>query len=238
ATSGGLRPGSRTQLELAPLIRYGFELAGVSGRRPQLRLVATAGGDQAHWISWFHDAGRAAGVGVSHLALFPMPNVADVPGFLAEADLVWVGGGSVANLLALWRLHGLDLVFARLWRQGVVLGGVSAGSLCWHVGGTTDSFGPDLRAVTDGLGLIPYANGVHYDSESQRRPLLQRLVAEGTLPSAYATDDGVGLVYRGTELAEVVSETAGGAAYQVDREGDHTREERLEPRLLPDAAPH
>ncbi len=233
ATSGGIRRGSRTQFELAPLIHHGFELAGVSGRAPRLCLVPTAGGDQAHWNAWFHEAGRVAGVEVSHLNLFPMPNVADMAGFLAEADLVWVGGGSVANLLALWRLHGLDEIFPRLWQDGVVLGGVSAGSLCWHVGGTTDSFGPELRPVTNGLGMLPYANGVHYDSEEQRRPLFHRLIADGTLPDGYATDDGVGLVYRSTELAEAVSEVRAAAAYRVVRQGDSAHEERITPRLLP-----
>jgi len=84
---------------------------------------------------------------------------------------------------AVGRVHGVDQVMREAWDAGVVLGGVSAGSICWHQGGTTDSFGPDLRAVTDGLALLPYANGVHYDSEEQRRPLLHRLVGDGTLKS-------------------------------------------------------
>jgi peptidase E len=92
-------------------------------------------------------------------------------------------GGSVVNLLAVWRAHGLDAVFRRVWEAGVVLAGVSAGSLCWHVGGSTDSFGPQLRPVTDCLGLLPYGNAPHYDSEAQRRPLTHRLVADGTLPA-------------------------------------------------------
>jgi peptidase E len=235
ATSGGVRPGRRTEIELAPLITYGFELAGVTGRAPRLCVVGTAGGDQAHWTAKWYDAGRAAGVAVSHLALFPMPNVADIGAFLVEADVVWVGGGSVANLLAVWRVHGLDDIFPSLWRDGVVLAGVSAGSLCWHVGGTTDSFGPDLRPVTNGLGLLPHSNGVHYDSEPQRRPLFQSLIAEGTLPDGYATDDGVGLVYRDTQMVEAVSEVRGKGAYRVTRLGDAAAEERIEPRLLPAA---
>jgi peptidase E len=172
-------------------------------------------------------------VRVSHLSLFPMPTVPDVRAHLLAQDVVWVGGGSVANLLAVWRVHGLDQVFREVWRAGVVLGGVSAGSLCWHVGGTTDSYGPDLRPVTDGLGLIPASNGVHHDSEEQRRPLYHRLVADGTLPPGHATDDGVGLVYRGTELAEVVADRPGKAAYRVERGPDGSAvETRLEPRLL------
>lgn len=235
ATSGGTRPNPRTGVELGPIIRYGFELGGVAGRRPKLAVVTTAGGDQAQRIAWMYDAGRAAGVEVSHLALFPMPNTADPAGLLGDADLVWVGGGSVANLLVVWRLHGLDSVMRQLWEAGVVLGGVSAGSICWHVGGTTDSFGPDLRAVTDGLGLLPYANGVHYDSEAQRRPLFQRLVAEGVLPEGYATDDGVGLVYRGATLVEAVTETRGKGAYRVVADHGAASEERITPRVLPGA---
>jgi peptidase E len=119
------------------------------------------------------------------------------------------------------------------WEAGVVLGGVSAGSICWHTGGTTDSFGPELRAITDGLGLLPYANGVHHDSEEQRRPLLHRLVGDGTLPTAYATDDGAGLVYRGTELAEAVADCEGAGAYRITADGKGgVTEERLHVRRL------
>jgi peptidase E len=159
--------------------------------------------------------------------------VADVRAHLLAQDVVWVGGGSVANLLAVWRVHGLDAIFREVWEAGVVLAGVSAGSLCWHVGGTTDSYGPELRAVTDGLGLIPTSNGVHYDSEEQRRPLYQRLVAEGALPGGHATDDGVGLVYRGTELVEAVSDRPDAAAYRVEPGPDGTAvETRVEPRRI------
>jgi peptidase E len=235
ATSGGVKPGSRTTLELGPLIHYALELSGVSGRAPTLCAVGTAGGDQAYRKAWLSEAGRVAGVQVTHLDLFPMPNTADPAGLLGAADAVWVGGGSVANLLALWRLHGLDHVFRQVWEAGVVLGGVSAGSICWHVGGTTDSFGPNLRPVTNGLGFLPYANGVHYDAELQRRPLLHSLVADETLPAAFATDNGVGLVYRGTELVEAVSEMSGRGAYSVTRADGAAHEERIEPRLLPGA---
>jgi peptidase E len=124
-------------------------------------------------------------------------------------------------------------VFREAWQAGVVLAGVSAGSLCWHVGGTTDSYGPGLRPVTDGLGLLPYSNGVHHDSEGQRRPVYHRLVADGTLPPGFATDDGVGLVYRGTELVEAVADRPGAAAYRVERGDDGTAlETRIEPRRL------
>jgi peptidase E len=120
----------------------------------------------------------------------------------------------------------------RAWEAGVVLTGVSAGSICWHVGGTTDSFGPDLRPVTNGLALVPFSNGVHYDSEEQRRPTFQRLIADGTLPAGYATDDGVGVLYRGTEFVEAVGEVDDAAAYWVQRTGDGVEETRLDTRRL------
>jgi peptidase E len=232
ATSGGLRRGSRTYYAFAPLIQYAVELSGVTGRAPRICHIGTALGDQQWFNALFSEAGEAAGITVTHLNLFPMPNTADIAGLLLGQDVVWVGGGSVANLLALWRLHGVDKAVFQAWEAGVVLAGVSAGSICWHVGGTTDSFGPDLQAVTNGLGLVPYSAGVHYDSEEQRRPLYQKLVGSGALPPGYATDDGVGVVYRGTDFAEAVSEVPGKGAYHVTAEAGQAREERIEPRLL------
>jgi peptidase E len=235
ATSGGIARGVRTDIAFAPLIHHAIELSGVEGRRPRLCHVGTAGGDQQWWTAWMDDAARVAGIDIAHLNLFPMPPVDDIAALLLEQDVIWVGGGSVVNLLAVWVAHDLRPMLVDAWRAGVVLTGVSAGSICWHVGGTTDSFGPELRAVTNGLGLVPYSNGVHYDSESRRRPFFQECIATGVLPAGYATDDGVGLVYHDTEFVEAVSEAPGKGAYWVERSGDEAVEERIEPRLLPGA---
>ena len=232
ATSGGQLPGVRTSFEFGPLVHHAVDLAGVTGR-PRICHLGTAGGDQAGFRGEADEAARLAGFDLVHLRLFSMPNVDDIEGFLLDQDVVWVGGGSVANLLAVWRVHGLDTVFRRVWEAGVVLAGVSAGSICWYAGGTTDSFGPELRPVTNGLGLLPFGNGVHYDSEVGRRPLVHRLVAEGSLPTTHCTDDGVGLVYRGTELVGAVSERAGQAAYVVQAVDGAAVEERIEPVALP-----
>ena len=115
-----------------------------------------------------------------------------------------------------------------------MLAGVCAGSICWHVGGTTDSFGPDLRAVTDGLALLPYGNGVHYDSEERRRPLVHRLVADATLPRTLLHRRRRRTRLPRTELVEAVSERRGAGAYVVERDASSGRavEERLQPRLL------
>ena len=232
ATSGGHRLHERLRFEFADLVHYAVDLSGTSGRVPKVCHVGTAMGDQRWFNAEMDEAGRHAGFALSHLNLFPMPNVEDVEGHLMDQDVVWVNGGSVANLLAVWRVHGLDAILRRVWEAGVVLAGVSAGSICWHTGGTTDSFGPELRAVTDGLGFLPYAAGVHYDSEARRRPLVHELVAAGALPTTHCTDDGVGIVYRGTEMVEAVSELDGKGAYVVTRQGDSAREERLDVRRL------
>jgi hypothetical protein len=113
-----------------------------------------------------------------------------------------------------------------------VLGGVSAGSVCWHVGGTTDSFRLPLQPVTDALGWLPYSNSPHHDAEAERRPLIHQLVADGTLPTGYATDNGAGLLYYGTELHEVIAETDGPVGYEIRREGDRAVETPLPTRVL------
>ena len=196
-------------------------LARTKKERPRVCLVMTATGDPWNYYALSYDAFNTAGCDVTELKLFPQPS-ADPLERLSSCDLVWVGGGSVANLLALWRLHGVDDAMREAWNQGVILGGVSAGSLCWHIGGTTDSFGPTLQPVTNGLALLPYANGVHYDSEEQRRPLLHQLLRDEVLPPlAYATDDHVGIWYEGTEATTVVSDSdvdpeSGPAAYKVE----------------------
>jgi peptidase E len=233
ATSGGAVPGRRVRWQVGPLTDYAVELSGVSGRAPKVCFLPTACGDSAELIRSFYEAAMLRGFAASHLALFTMPNVEDITAHLLEQDVIWVWGGSVAGLLAMWRLHGVDQAMRAAWQAGVVLTGVSAGSICWHVGGTTDSFGPDLRPVTNGLGLLPYSNGVHYDSEEQRRPLFQSLIGDGTLPDGYASDDGTGLLYRGTRMVEAVAEKPDRSCYRVWRDSDGTvSEERLPTRLL------
>lgn len=220
ATSGGVVPGRRSRWDIGPLTEYAIELSGVSGRAPRVCFVGTAGGDNPTGIVEFYNAAQQRGLSASHLQLFLMPNVADIREFLLGQDVIWVFGGSVAGLLAMWRLHAVDDIMREAWEAGVVLTGVSAGSICWHVGGTTDSFGPDLRPITNGLGLVPFCNGVHYNSEDQRRPLLHSLVADETLPAGYATDDGTGVLYRGTRFVEAVGEVDARGAYYVERTGD------------------
>jgi len=202
------------------------ELSGSD--RPRVLFILTASGDDPQYLAAMYSALADTDCDVDHLALFPQPN-RPVDEAIDKADVIWVGGGSVANLLALWRLHGVDTALHRAWESGTILGGVSAGSICWHVGGPTDSFGKELAPITDALGFLPYGNGVHYDSEEQRRPLLHELVSSGTLPESYATDDRVAIVYRGTEPVEVITDVpdTDAAAYRVTIGEDGVVEERL-----------
>jgi peptidase E len=232
ATSGGFAHGSWAYLEPAPLVLEAIALSA-HPKSAKLAYLGTAMGDRPDVALGIVEAFQGTPTEVSVVSVMPKPNVPDLREHLLAQDVIWVGGGSVAGLLALWRLHGLDAIMREAWEAGVVLAGVSAGSICWHVGGPTDSFGPELRGITDGLALLPYGNGVHYDAEGQRRPLLHSLVGEGILPLSYATDDGVGLLYEGVELVEALSERDGAGAYRVERQEDGgVVETRIEPRLL------
>ena len=216
ASSGGFIQTDRWGVVVpGQIFKRALELTGKT--RPRILFVLTASGDNAGYIATSYQGVSGLGVDVEHLALFTQPN-APVEEAFGRADLVWVGGGSVANLLALWQLHGVDSAARDAWERGVVMAGVSAGSLCWHVGGPTDSFGPKLETVTNGLALVPYGNGVHYDTEAQRRPLLHSLVKDQVLPLSYATDDHAAVVYEGTNPVEVVVDTADSKAraYRVE----------------------
>ena len=148
-----------------------------------------------------------------------MPNTADPEDLLLSQDVIFVGGGSVANMLAVWRVHGLDRIMRAAWQAGIVLSGVSAGAICWFTGGTTDSFGADLRPFTDGLGLLSPSYCPHYDSEPSRRPLYQSLVAGGTLPPGIACDDGAAAHYVDDDLAEIVADRPAARGYLVEPAG-------------------
>ena len=194
------------------LRRFILELSGAE--RPRACYLPTAGGDAAEWIELVRE--RVAGMAeLSVLTLFHR-EVSDIAELLLSQDVIYVGGGNTANMLAIWRVHGLDRILARAWAEGVVLSGTSAGANCWFEGSTTDSFG-GLAALADGLGFLPGSFSPHYDGEPMRRPTFQRLVGDGTLPDGHAADDGAAIVFRGTAVAEVVASRPGAQAYRVVR---------------------
>lgn len=232
ATCGGLNGGEWTDSVYGPLLLHAIELAAVSGRAPRVTHLNTAGGDQRHVEGAELEAARAAGVEASHVRFFPHPNIPRLREHLLRQDVVWVSGGSLVNLLAVWRAHGLDRMLEEAWQAGVVLAGGSAGALCWHEGGTTASYEPGIGAVPDGLGLLPGSLAVHWDSDPKRAPAHLAAIADGTLAEGYALEEGTGLVYRGRQLVDVVTERDGAAVWRLHRSDGSVSQTRLTPRVL------
>jgi peptidase E len=207
-----------------------FILSLAQTPRPRICFLPTASGDSETYPVKFYRAFTPRDCRPSDLSLFNR-TVADLRAFLLDQDVIYVGGGNTANMLAVWRVHGVDAILREAWGAGVVLAGVSAGAICWFEAGVTDSFGLPPTGMRDGLGLLAGSACPHYNSEPQRRPVYQELVRQG-FPGGYAADDGVGLHFVERELAEVVSETGGRFAYRVTLDGDAVRELQLEPRSL------
>ena len=153
----------------------------LSGKRcPSICFLATAGGDAEGYIGRFYKAMSGRKCEASHLGLFTRTHL-DPAKFLLRQNVIYVGGGNTANMLAIWRVHGVDRALRKAWRQGIVLAGISAGANCWFEACSTDSFGP-LAPLCDGLGLLPGSVCPHYDGEKQRRPTLLSFIANGQLP--------------------------------------------------------
>ena len=199
--------------------------------RPRVCFIPTASGDAASYVERFYAAFTRRSCEPTHLSLFqlPYPAIGDI---LRSHDVVYVGGGSTANMLAIWRIHGLDETLRQAWEHGVVLAGISAGGLCWFEAGVTDSLSPELVPWRDGLGFLPGSFCPHYDGEADRRPAYHRFVRDRRLPPGYAADDGVALHFEGTELVEAVSSHDGVSAYRVEANGEAVSETRIATRVL------
>ena len=186
-----------------------LELAG-----PRVCFVPTASGDEDWQLVRFYEsfAGRAE---ASHVSFNPWPR-ADLREHVLRQDAVYVSGGNTANALAIWRVHGFDAVLREAWECGVLLCGWSAGMICWFEAGVTDSFGPQLEGLRDGLGFLPGSACPHYDTDELRRPVYRSLVGDG-FPGGYAADDGAALHFVGMKLQEVVATVSSAAAHRVER---------------------
>jgi dipeptidase E len=209
-----------------------FVLSLARSTPPRVCFVPTASGDSERYVAGFYRAFAAHDCRPSDLQLFAR-TVADLRSFVLEQDVVYVGGGSTANLLAVWRTHGLDRILAEAWEAGVVLCGISAGMNCWFTASVTDSFDvARLAPLDDGLGFIGGSACPHYDGEAGRRPAFHELVASGVLDDGWAADDGAALVFAGTELDEVVASRPEAAAYRVERVAGGVTERLLPARRL------
>ncbi len=166
-----------------------------------------------------------------HLSLFRLHELRrPLAEIILSQDVLYVGGGSMRNLLAIWRAHDLDQLLIAAWRQGIVLAGISAGAMCWFEGGITRSSGqPEPLA---GLGLLEGSLTVHADGEPERLPVWLAAVREGTLPGGWSLDDGVGLLFAGTRPRRIVSSRPGASAQRVDQVAGELVRHRLQPELL------
>ena len=218
----GLGGGGDTVEQTDRLYAY---ILGLTGKeRPRVLFIPTASADSPEYTVWFYERFRHVGE-PSHMHVFPWPPK-DARELILAQDVIHVGGGNTANMLAIWRLYGIDAALREAWERGVVLCGASAGMICWFEAGVTDSYGPQLEGMQC-LGFLPGSACPHYDGEELRRPRYRELV-DGGFPGGIAAEDGVGVHYVGTEISEIVTCRPGATAYRVTRD----REEKLEAREL------
>lgn len=198
--------------------------------RPKVCFVPTASGDAESYVERFYTAFRKLDCEPSHLSLFRPPTT-DLESFVMEKDVIYVGGGNTRNPLALWRDWGLDNIMKQAWENGVVLAGVSAGSICWFEEGISDSFGVTLDRLSC-LGFLPGSNCPHYDGESERRPTFHRLLQNGRIGPGLAADDGVAFHFVGTELTVTVSSRPNARGYRLLLGENGVLEEEIVPEYL------
>ncbi len=202
-----------------------YVLGLTEARRPRVCFMPAASGDADHYIVRFYRAFPADRCEASHISLFRREQgPEDLRAHLLEQDLIYVGGGSVVSLLGVWRAHGIDAILREAWERGVVLCGLSAGSLCWFSDAVTGFHGA-LRAV-EGLGLLPFSNCVHYEPRSSRRRAYHDFLRSGMRPG-YAAEDGAALHFVGSELRRVVASRPEARGYRLDAMGERVVEMRI-----------
>ncbi|PGX12129.1 Type 1 glutamine amidotransferase-like domain-containing protein [Bacillus sp. AFS033286] len=184
--------------------------------KPQICFIPTASGDSDNYISRYYNFFNQQDCKPSHLSLFEPPT-RDLEGFILEKDIVYVGGGNTKNLLILWKEWGLDGILRKAWNQGVILAGLSAGSICWFEEGVTDSYGDVLEPIKC-LGFLKGSNCPHYDGEIERRPTYHKLIESKKIQSGVATDDGVAIHYKEQGINKIVSSRPNAKAYSVSFE--------------------
>jgi dipeptidase E len=204
--------------------------------RPRICLLATASGDAEDQISRFRRAFGERDCLTSTLSLFRLgENPVDLRGQLLAQDVIYVGGGSLVNLIAIWRAHGLDEVLWDCWREGILICGQSAGAMCWFEGGVTNSSG--LPAAASGLGFLPGSACVHYRAAPRRRRAFREAVATGELGPGLGLEDQAGALFGDRALVQTVSGREGARAWGVALVDGKVEETPLVPRRLEQARP-
>lgn len=199
-------------------------------KSPKVCFVPTASGDADNYISRFYTAFQSHECTPSHLSLFSPPT-RELEDYVMDKDIIYVGGGNTKNLLILWKEWGLDVILRKAWQQGIIMAGISAGSICWFDEGVSDSFGGDLEPLKS-LGFLKGSNCPHYDGEGDRRPAYEKFVRSGEIAGGYAVDDGAALHFFGEELVRVVSSRPNAMAYEVRIENEELIERVLKTTYL------
>jgi peptidase E len=213
-----------------------YMLALADARRPRICLLPTASGDAEAQIFAFRRSLGELECEPSHLSLFRLESErVRLEAHLLSQDLIYVGGGSMVNLMAIWRAHGLDRILRTAWERGIVLVGQSAGAMCWFEAGITRSAG--VATVRPGLGLVPGILSVHYHRDPVRREaLLAAVGSRGIL--GYGLDDQAGVLVKGNVAAAAVNGRDEAGVWRVEPDGEGSaREIQLTPAPLPDPRP-
>lgn len=224
AMGGG---GFSMEPENLKLDRYLLSLS--SKKRPKVCFIGTASGDAESYIERFYKSMKELDCEPTHLALYRGPE-GSLRDFVLEQDIFYVGGGNTRNLLALWREWKLDVYLKEAYEKGAVLGGISAGSICWFEEGVTDSVPGKLSSLKC-LGLLTGSNCPHYDGEADRRDSYHRLLKEG-MKDGVACDDGVAALYVNEKLVEYISSRSSTFSYELSVQDGEVIEKKVEPRYL------
>ena len=185
-------------------------------KEPKVCFIPTASGDSEEYIQRFYRHFIPKPARLSHLSLFE-PSTSDLETLILGQDIIYVGGGNTKNLIALWKEWELDCILRKAWQKGIILCGVSAGSICWFKEGVTDSI-PGERTVLNCLSFLAGSNCPHYNWEAYKNGY-HRLLSEELISPGYAADDGVGLHFIGDRLEKVVSSRPEAKAYHLEKKG-------------------
>jgi dipeptidase E len=204
--------------------------------RPRICLLPTASGDPEDQIARFRRAFAERDCVPEVISLFRLgEKPVDLRKELLAQDVIYAGGGSMLNLVAIWRAHGLDELLRECWREGILICGQSAGAMIWFEGGITSSQGDPAAAA--GLGLLPGSACVHYLSEPVRRRSFLRAIAAGELESGLGLEDQTGAIFEDTELVETVSARDGAEVWEARLDDGGVVETELHSRRLEDSRP-
>lgn len=212
-------------------VMHDYILSLTGKAEPNVLFVPTATGDSAAWIARFYAVFTRKPCRPNHLALILEPPE-DLEELIMAQDVIYVGGGNTAVMLAAWRLHGLDQALTKAYEAGKVFCGGSAGAICWFEAGTTDSFTRNLTPLTNGLGFLKGSFSPHYDGELKRRPRTHEMLAAGEIPAGWAVDNSAAVVYRGAEFVEAIASVPGKQAYRVEMTEGGVRETAVPTRYL------